>query len=269
MILYTRLAWLALCNMVRTVPELGHIQPEKVAVVAASRSGTSRYGNLAQCIGLGGPEHLDLQYWYLRGSRQVVKITPWFRRENARLCLDGTDMAYLIRLRLPRLLDHHPLETLLHELVHIGPAFDGRIRRMRHGKRFDATVEHITRCWRREGDSELVEALAMNQKELEAKWGAIVALCFRESFVHPRIVPAPDGPPVESHPDFARKGLRFNPQKVQEAPAKWTPEKHPACYRERHLEYRLFRGNRSERISPAALEADLRLFPKDAELFRG
>jgi predicted metallopeptidase len=260
-ILYTELAWRAIADMARVVPAFRHIDASRVCVMAAARVSGGRHGNLAQCHALRENETRNLQYWYDRRSRRVVKVTPWMTRKNVAIELRGQSMLYMIMLRLPRLLAHDPLETLVHELVHIGPAFDGRLRRARHGARFEAWVEVCARQWRENGDPELTAPMQMNHAALTARWGPVVGRGFDSNHISPLIRPLEDPPPLASHPDFARGVVKFDPAKVEIVTPKWTPEDAPEKVTERDLVYRLYTPRRAERISAAALRTAPGLFP--------
>jgi predicted metallopeptidase len=250
MFLYTHLVRLAIDDIARTVPVFAHLKPRQIAVVAGARPCVTLTGNLAQCHALRLPEVEDVAYWYNRRTRHVVRMTPWARRENVRVRLNGQDMLYVILLRLPRLLNYHPLETIIHELVHIHQNFDGRIRRLRHGKRFDSVVEHAAAQWRREGDPALVRLVEMNAEMLAREKGPLVAETFGNSFATQRWVPFESPIPLDQHPDFARKGLVCKLPEVEILPGRWTTEKTPAELTERDVVYRLFRGASACKISP-------------------
>lgn len=260
MLLYTALVARAIGDMTRTVPELGHIDPCVVAVLAAPRAGAARSGNLAQCCALCEPEIESLNYWYRPGSRQVVRVTPWFRRVNTRVEFGGRAMRYIVLLRLPRMLSHEPVETIVHELLHIGPRCDGRLRRMRHGRRFDAAVGVMAARWRAAGDPALVEALDMGRRAVE-RWGPLVGAGFSRAFSVSRAVALENAPPIESHPDFRRLGLRIDPARVEVAPDRLPGGDGPAVLTERDVAYRAYEGRRTARVSASALCADRALFP--------
>ena len=255
MFLYTHLVRLAIDDIARTVPVFAHVKPRQIAVVAAARPCVTPTGNLAQCHALRLPEVEDVAYWYNRRTRHVVRMTPWARRENVRVCLNGQDMLYVILLRLPRLLQYHPLETIIHEMVHIHPSCDGRIRRLRHGKRFDSVVEHCAAIWRRDGDPELVRLIEMDAEALAREKGPLVAETFGNSFATQRWVALEPAPPLDQHPDFSRKGLVCKLSEVEILPGRWMTEKTPAELTERDLVYRLFRGVSACKISPALVHA--------------
>ena len=170
-------------------------------------------------------------------------------------------MLYLILLRLPRLLEHDPVETIVHELVHIGPDFDGRMHRMRHGKRFDRIVSDCVRQWRRAGDPLLIEALEDDYEALVERWGGLVGRSFGARFVSRRLCPDDDPPPMESHPDFRYKGLVFDRSKVEIVEPDWTPDYVPSSLSERDLVYRVYTPRGARRISSAAVHSAKSVFP--------
>jgi len=265
MILYTTLVHRAIADMARTLPDMGHVDASRLCVVAAPRAGAARYGNLAQCAALGEDEQNCLRYWYDPRSREVTRVTPWGRRVNTRVVLRGERMLYVVLLRLPRLLEHDAIETVVHELLHIGPRFDGRIRRMRHGRRFDSAVRYLTDCWRRRGDPELVEALGASLTEATARWGPLVAASFGPPFEPCRMVPMDNPPALASHPDFQRLGLDFDAGRVAVARVGWTGDRVPEELTERDLVYRMYGdGSRTARISASVLRSARGLFPPGA-----
>lgn len=97
----------------------------------------------------------------------------------------GREMLYLLRFYLPRFLDLPPQEkliTVFHELWHIGPAFDGDLRR--HPGRcyahshsqaeYDALMAKFVDRWLAlEPPPELYDFLALSFLELQARHGAI------------------------------------------------------------------------------------------------
>jgi predicted metallopeptidase len=105
----------------------------------------------------------------------------------------GRDMLYILNFYLPRFLNlpfSEKLTTVVHELWHIGPLFDGDLRRFggrcyAHSasqKRYDAHVKRLADCW-----------LAMNPPEplyafLRLDFGQLTALHGR---IHGRRVRTP------------------------------------------------------------------------------
>jgi len=257
MFLYTGLVQRALADMARAVSLLAHVDPRRVLVVAGPRACGGANGNLAQCYALREPEVENFAYWYHPRSRRVVRVTPWARRENTRVTIEGVEVFYVILLRLPRLLMHQPLETLAHELVHIGPDFDGRLHRLRHGRRFDAVARECVEQWRRHGEGELVECLQMDFAAITKRWGSLVGRSFGPPFVSPRVRPLENPPPIEAHPDFRCKHLVCDPASVRVVEGKWTPANAPACLTERDLVYRVYTPGSARRIAASVVSLAL------------
>jgi predicted metallopeptidase len=251
MFVYTTLTQRAMEDMVRTVGALRHIQPDRVAIVAGPRVCRTRNGNLAQCFALHENEGEDVGYWYNPRSRRVVRVTPWTRRENAHVTLHGIEIRYVVMLKLPRLLQHEPLETFIHELIHISPRFDGRMRRLRHGRRFEGVVRHCAEEWRRDGDPALVKAMDSDFATLTKQWGSLAAVSFGPPFVTPRLRPLDNPPSIASYPDFERRRLIYDPAAVEVVDAKWTPGDVPAELTEKDLVYRVYTRESARRVSAA------------------
>jgi hypothetical protein len=258
MILYTALVLEAIRDMVRVVPRLRHVDPRRLAVVAAPRVSASHYGSLAQCFALRQPERIDFSFWYDRTTRSVVRATPWIRHANVPVTLHGVEMLYIVQLRLPRLLGHDPLETLVHELVHIGADFDGRLHPLRHGQRFDGIVAACTEVWRREGDPRLVEALGLDYAGVVERWGSVVGESFATPLVTSRLVPAVDPPPYASHPAVRRLRLRCDPATIKIVEPDWTGADVPAQLSEHNLVFRLYTPQTARRIGAAAVRTAVR-----------
>jgi hypothetical protein len=91
------------------------------------------------------------------GEPEMVRSGRRYRLQ--RLLDDSSrEMLYLLSFYLPRFLDLAPgakLSTILHELWHISPRFDGDVRRFRgrcyaHSgsqKRYDAHAERLAKRW--------------------------------------------------------------------------------------------------------------------------
>ncbi|MBN1868892.1 hypothetical protein JW916_16560 [Candidatus Sumerlaeota bacterium] len=261
MLVYTSMVRRVIEDMVQRVPALRHIDPRRVAVVAAPRVSLGRNGNLAQCQALRQPETLDYAYWYHPRSRRVVRVTPWVRHRNTTVRLDGVEMLYVIVLRLPRLLRHDPLETVVHELGHIGPNCDGRMNPLRHGRRFEAIVRECVRLWRRDGAPDLVAMMDMDYGTIMRDYGSLVAHSFARKFVSPRLCPVDDPPPLEAHPDFRRRRLEYDPAELEIVPAQWTPADVPDILTEKDLVYRVYTPRGARRVSAAVVQAS-RISPR-------
>jgi hypothetical protein len=114
-----------------------------------------------------------------------------------RFVVDGREMLYIMAFCLPRFLNlsfDEKFVTLFHELYHIGPAFDGDLRR-HHGrchihthskKGYDAHMGHFARAYLSNGAEEELHAfLRLNFGQLRQKHGAIVGV----KVPRPRLIP--------------------------------------------------------------------------------
>ena len=133
--------------MAARLPELSHVDMDRVAIGFSQtrRNGAQGiYATLTPLRFVGG--RLDT---VRRGRQWGVQ-----RLYDA----TGREMLYILRFYLPRFLDlpyAQKLTTVVHELWHIGPDFDGDLRRFNgrcyaHSssrKNFDAVAEHLARRW--------------------------------------------------------------------------------------------------------------------------
>ena len=164
-----------LCDdMVARLAELRHIDMSRVAVSFAQ---TRRAGSLGMFASLTPLRFADGQTHSFRRKR---------RCGIQRLYDDaGREMLYILNFYLPRFLDlpfREKLATTLHELWHVGPKFDGDVRRFggrcfAHGssqKRYDAHVEALLDRWLgfRPPES-LYDFLRLHFRELVARHGRV------------------------------------------------------------------------------------------------
>ena len=107
-------------------PDLGHIDPAAVLVTAIPARKRSVYGLQARVTPMRFRD--GATYRRLRGTMYQVQ----------RYFVGGREVLYLVSFCVPRFLDlpfDEKLVTVFHELYHIGPHFDGDLRR--HGGRYD------------------------------------------------------------------------------------------------------------------------------------
>lgn len=108
-------------DMVSRLECLAHIDMARVAVAFAQTRKPTHYGMFASLTPLrfeGGAEHTQR-----RGRRFTVQRL---------FADDGREMLYILTFYLPRFMDlpfREKLITVLHELWHISPAFNGDLRR--------------------------------------------------------------------------------------------------------------------------------------------
>jgi predicted metallopeptidase len=136
--------------MVRRVPELGHIDPAYVAFsFCQTRKAVSHgmYASLTPLRFAGGRTET------VRGGR---------RWGIQRLCDEsGREMLYLLNFYLPRYLNlslREKLVTTIHELWHIGPRFDGDLRRFGG------------RCYAHSGSQKRYEARSCGSRIAGSPW---------------------------------------------------------------------------------------------------
>ena len=187
---------------------------------AAGLNFTAQMRRLCQQIAIGLPPlaHIDLDRVAIRGCRTrhrgpyglQASLTPLrfaggqisIRRRGRTWELDrlldsaGREILYLLSFYLPRFLDRPlvaKLETVVHELWHIGPAFDGDLRRhpgrcYAHSssqKQYDAHVAELTRVWLAANPpAESYAFLSGTFAELVRRHGQIVAESIRAPRMH-------------------------------------------------------------------------------------
>lgn len=137
-----------LCHdMTRRVPELAHIDFDRVAVSYCQTRKAVPHGMYASLTPMR----------FAGGAKSTVRGGRTFgiqRLEDDR----GREMLYILSFYLPRFLDlgfREKLTTIVHELWHISPRFNGDMRRFRgrcyaHSgsqKNFDAVAERLADDW--------------------------------------------------------------------------------------------------------------------------
>ena len=112
---------------------------------------------------------------------------------------DGREMLYILNFYLPRFLDldfRAKLTTVVHELWHISPKFEGDVRRFggrcfAHGSsqaRYDAHVERLVDCWLGSAPpSSVHEFLRPNYSELLVRHGRV----YGQKIPSPKLIPIP------------------------------------------------------------------------------
>ncbi len=116
----------------------------------------------------------------------------------------GREMLYILRLYLPRFADLKFMEkmtTIVHELWHIDPSFNGDLRRhggrcYAHGRSQKAYDAHVTRLVEKylaqKPPSDLYEFLQCSFGELQSRYGKVYGL----KVARPRLVLLGSRPPV-------------------------------------------------------------------------
>ena len=161
-------------DVVQRLPELRHIDLPRVAISFAQTRKAVDHGLYASLTPLrfaGGSQHT-----VRRGRKWTVQRV---------VDRSGQEMLYLLSFYLPRFLDqsfHQKLTTVVHELWHVSPRFDGDLRRFggrcyAHGasqKRYDAMVERLVDRWLSlEPPAAVYNFLRYDFRELVRRYGRV------------------------------------------------------------------------------------------------
>jgi hypothetical protein len=173
-------------DMVARLPELTHIDLRRVVFSFRQTRKSSPWGVQATLTPLrfeGGQLHT-----LRRGRRYGVQRV---------LDPQGQEMLYVLCVYLPRFMDHslrEKLVTLLHELWHISPEFNGDLRRHEgrcyahsHSQReYDASMGVLVDRWLAAGpDPQLYAFLDLNFRQLRDRHGAIYGVRLPQ----PKLIP--------------------------------------------------------------------------------
>jgi hypothetical protein len=173
-------------DMVACLPELAHINMSQIAIGIGQARKSVPHGLFASLTPLrfaaGAPTTLR------RGRPHIVE----------RVCdPSGKDMLYILSFYLPRFQNlpwREKLITILHELWHINPAFNGDIRRhagrchahSRSQKEYDFQMGRLADRWLAlSPPADLWQFLRVDFRQLAASHGPVVGLKLRR----PRLIP--------------------------------------------------------------------------------
>jgi len=136
-----------------TMPEFSHIRPSRILVVGGEARRASR------------------------GTVKPLAYSAKGRRQKSIVRIKGRRMLYCITLRPLFFRSSTPqarIETLLHELFHISPAFDGTLdparRHASAGKRFERKLRPIVKRYLRRCPPELWAMFAFNGEIRMLQW---------------------------------------------------------------------------------------------------
>lgn len=156
------------------VPALNHIDMDRVAVSFSQTKHSAPFGIFASATPLrfeGG----DLTV-FKRGKRWTLQRCF---RDN------GVEYLYILYFYVPRFIElklSQKLETIIHELYHIGPSFNGDLRRFKgrcfaHGssqKKYDETVREFVDHWLKQNPPpEIWDFLRYGYRDLVDAYGAL------------------------------------------------------------------------------------------------
>jgi hypothetical protein len=179
----------AICaDMTSRLEELAHIDMQRVAVCFCQARKRVSHGIFASLTPLRFKE----------GRATTVRRGRTLGIQRM-LDHEGREMLYLLSFYVPRFLDldlREKLITIVHELWHISPHFNGDIRRHEgrcyahtgSQKQYDAAMDVLAQRWlSREPPEQLWSFLTSSFDELLARHGRIVGVKVRR----PRLIPLP------------------------------------------------------------------------------
>jgi predicted metallopeptidase len=160
-------------EIVERVEDLRHVEPERLLVACARSRDNGPVGAYAKIV--------PLRFEQGERERRVGRHTY----EMPALQHRGREILYLLYFFMPRFGDlpyREGLETVVHELFHISPRFDGDIRRFpgrsyAHGsslKRFNAAVSTLTERYLSAGEPTASTFLHSTTMELKQAHGPLV-----------------------------------------------------------------------------------------------
>lgn len=178
----------AVCvDMARRLPELAHIDMQRVAVGVCQTRHSALHGVFATLTPLR-----------FEGGRVDKTVRGRPHRIQPLVDPRGQEFLYLLNFYLPRFLNlrlEEKLSTITHELWHIGPEFDGDLRRhpgrcYAHGhsqRKYDAHMDRLTQQWLAlDPPHMLYEFLESTFDELHAEHGGVRG----DRWPLPKILPA-------------------------------------------------------------------------------
>jgi len=175
-------------DVTQVLPEFEHIDMSRVAVCFAQARRKHLHGLQAKLTPLRFED----------GGRMTTRGGRLWTVQ--RLMIDYREMLYILTFYLPRFLDQSFKEkfvTVLHELYHISPQFNGDIRRLdgryhvhsHSQKEYDREMEAFAhRYLTQRSEPELYEFLRHDFRTLFDRFGGVVGL----QTPIPKLVPVPD-----------------------------------------------------------------------------
>ncbi len=177
-------------DLTRRLPELGHIDVERMAVACAQTRKPVAHGLYATLT----PMRFE------GGTLSTVRQGRCYTAQRL-YDQSGRELLYILRFYLPRFMQIDFLEkltTVIHELWHVGPEFNGDLRRhagrcyahTHSQKEFDARMRRLARRYLAlPPREETIGFLRCSFGELEDRYGAVVGL----RVPHPKLIPLSSG----------------------------------------------------------------------------
>jgi hypothetical protein len=176
-------------------PELRHIDVNRLIFGMTQARTSKKHGLQARVTPLR----------FRRGK--LTRRRRGFNYQIQRYHVDGFEILYLVTFCLPRFLDQdfdEKFVTILHELYHVGPEFDGDLRRhpgrcsmhTRSKNAYDKHMSHLAREYLASGtDPSLHGFLRLNFSQLHHRHGGVVGV----------VVPRPRLIPIEEAAGISRE----------------------------------------------------------------
>ncbi|MDR0521899.1 MAG: hypothetical protein LBH00_08630 [Planctomycetaceae bacterium] len=190
------------------VPELRHIDIARVAFSFSQTKNSAPFGIFATTVPLRFENGDAFQ---LNRKGLVYTVQKCLRS-------DGTEFLYILYFYVPRFIELpllQKLETIVHELYHISPQFNGDLRRFpgrcfAHGssqKEYDRIVSRLVQYWLKQNPPEpLWDFLRFNFRDLTQQFGKL----------HGTRIPFPKIIPANSRKEMSgmskNTGADFKPQ---------------------------------------------------------
>jgi hypothetical protein len=161
-------------DLAARLPELNHIDMSRIAIRFCQARKPVRHGLQASLT----PLRFEGGELYSRRRGRTWTVQRLYDAE-------GREMLYLLSFYLPRFLERPfeaKLSTVVHELWHVGPNFDGDLRRhpgrcyahSHSQKQYDALMDSLAHKWLSLGPpGELYHFLQQDFRQLQRQYGRI------------------------------------------------------------------------------------------------
>lgn len=156
------------------VPALNHIEMSKVAVSFTQTRHSAPFGIFASMT----PLRFEGGLLTTKRHGRDWTVQRYFRE-------DGIEYLYILYFYVPRFIElklSQKIETIVHELYHIGPGFNGDLRRFKgrcfaHGssqKKYDQAVRGFVDHWlKQDPPTEIWDFLQFGYQELIERFGGL------------------------------------------------------------------------------------------------
>lgn len=178
-------------DMASALPEMSHINCDRIAFCFSQARNRSSYGIFASLTPLRSAG----------GSTRIVRRGRPYNIQRV-VSSTGVEILYILTCYLPRFMDlsfREKLITLYHEMWHIGPEFDGDMRRhdgrcyahTHSQKEYDAQMGLFVDQYLSGNPNErLLQFLELNFDELHQHHGPIIG----QKIPRPKLIPAKRNP---------------------------------------------------------------------------